>query len=191
MKKAPRRTARAVPARGGAQRSEPEAPARAGGRRTEPEAPARHSAAERIRLFTIGFAEKSAEEFFETLRRADVTKLIDIRLKNVSQLAGFTKKRDLEYFLRAILGVAYEHEPLLAPTADILDAYKKDGIDWAEYERRFDALLAERKPERSMSPQRFDRACLLCSEPTAEHCHRRLVAERFERAWGNLETTHL
>lgn len=159
--------------------------------RAAPEVPAPDGAAARIRLFTIGFAEKSAEEFFETLRRAGVTKLIDIRLKNVSQLAGFTKKRDLEYFLRAILGVAYEHEPLLAPTADILDAYKKDGIDWAEYERRFDALMAERKPERAMAPARFDRACLLCSEPTAEHCHRRLVAERLAAAWGGVETIHL
>ena len=98
--------------------------------------------------------------------------LIDTRLHNVSQLAGFTKKRDLAYFLRAIAGINYVHHLELAPTQDILDGYKKHRIDWCEYERRFGELMAARQPEKRFSPDELDRACLLCSEPTPEHCHR-------------------
>jgi uncharacterized protein (DUF488 family) len=91
-----------------------------------------------IKLFTIGFTGKSAQQFFEILRRAGVRRLVDTRLNNVSQLAGFTKKRDLEYFLRVIADIDYNHDAQLAPTKKILDDYKKHRIDWAEYDRNFE-----------------------------------------------------
>jgi uncharacterized protein (DUF488 family) len=145
-----------------------------------------------ITLFTIGFAGKTAEEFFGKLQRAGVKRLIDVRLNNVSQLAGFTKKKDLEYFLRVIGNIEYLHHEDLAPTADILDRFKKKGeMDWPEYERLFNQLLRERKPQDHHLPEEFDQACLLCSEAAAENCHRRLVAEYLRQAWGNVRIVHL
>lgn len=144
-----------------------------------------------ITLYTIGFTGKSAKAFFESLQNAGVKRLLDIRLNNVSQLAGFTKKRDLEYFLRAIADIDYVHEPSLAPTKDILDDYKKKRIDWDEYERRFRQLLNDRQPAHTLAREDLDRACLLCSEPAAEHCHRRLVAEYLQDQWGGVEIVHL
>jgi uncharacterized protein (DUF488 family) len=145
-----------------------------------------------IRVLTIGFAGKSAQTFFETLQNAGVKRLIDVRLNNVSQLAGFTKKKDLEYFLRVIADIEYLHYEDLAPTANILDRFKKKGeMDWAEYERLFNLLLEERQPEQRHKPGEFDDACLLCSEATAEHCHRRLVAEHLRRKWENVLIKHL
>jgi uncharacterized protein (DUF488 family) len=149
------------------------------------------NAGNRITLFTIGFAGKSAEEFFGALARAGVKRVVDIRLNNVSQLAGFTKKQDLPYLLRALAGIEYAHEPGLAPAKDILDDYKKKRIDWAEYERRYNALLDERRPEASLRPEDFDRTCLLCSEADARQCHRRLAAEHFARVWEHVEVRHL
>jgi uncharacterized protein (DUF488 family) len=144
-----------------------------------------------VRLYTIGFTGKSAEQFFGLLQNAGIRVLIDTRLNNVSQLAGFAKRRDLEYFLKTITGIGYVHDTELAPTADMLDAYKNKQIDWDEYERRFNELLAGRAPEARRRPADFDRACLLCSEPTPEHCHRRLVAERLARAWPDVRVEHL
>ena len=145
-----------------------------------------------ITIFTIGFAGKTAQEFFEKLHKAGVKRLIDVRLNNISQLAGFTKKQDLEYFLRAITGIEYAHFEDLAPTKDILDSFKKmKKMDWGEYERQFNALMEQRSPEEHHLPEEFDRACLLCSEPTPDHCHRRLVAEHLRRKLGNVEIKHL
>ena len=144
-----------------------------------------------ITLFTVGFAGKSAKDFFETLKQSGVRRLVDIRLNNVSQLAGFTKKRDLEYFLRVIADINYSHERDLAPTKEILDDYKKKRIDWNEYENRYRRLIEERNPANSLKPEDFDCSCLLCSEPTAEHCHRRLAAEYLKEAWGNVTIVHL
>jgi len=144
-----------------------------------------------ITLFTIGFTGKSAQEFFEILRGAGVRRLVDTRLNNVSQLAGFTKKRDLEYFLRAVADIDYAHELQLAPTKDILDSYKKKKIDWDQYERGFLQLMESRQPDKQFGPDELDRACLLCSEPTAEHCHRRLVAEYLKSHWDGVEIQHL
>ncbi|HEX9039047.1 MAG TPA: DUF488 domain-containing protein [Ktedonobacterales bacterium] len=121
-----------------------------------------------------------------------IRRLLDVRLNNVSQLAGFSKKDDLRYFLRVILAADYLHEPLLAPTQELLDEYRKAKGGWENYERRFLALMRERQVER-----RVDRALftvptvLLCSEATPEHCHRRLVAEYLRDAWGGLTITHL
>jgi uncharacterized protein (DUF488 family) len=145
-----------------------------------------------IRLFTIGFAGKSAQEFFEKLQNAGVKRLIDVRLNNVSQLAGFTKKKDLEYFLKAIANIEYRHYEDLAPTPDILDRFKKKGeMEWAEYERLFNHLLEQRHPDERHRPEEFDGACMLCSEPTAENCHRRLVANYLRQKWGNVQIRHL
>jgi uncharacterized protein (DUF488 family) len=144
-----------------------------------------------IVIFTIGFNGKSAADFFETLRNAGVKRLLDVRLNNVSQLAGFTKKRDLEYFLRTIANIDYAHDQDLAPTEDILDAYKKKRIDWDEYEVRFRQLIESRQPEKRLLPQQLDCACLLCSEPTPDCCHRRLVAEYLRDRWGNVTIRHL
>ena len=144
-----------------------------------------------ITIFTIGFAKKSAREFFEVLRQAGVRKVVDIRLNNVSQLAGFTKKNDLAYFLQAVGRIGYEHRPELAPTKEILDGYKKKTLTWPEYEERFARLMAQRQVEALLVPGDLDHACLLCSEPKADKCHRRLVAEYLNSKWGNVEIRHL
>jgi uncharacterized protein (DUF488 family) len=144
-----------------------------------------------MKLYTIGFTKKNAEQFFGKLKAAGLTKVVDTRLNNVSQLAGFTKKDDLRFFLREILGIEYVHMPLLAPTKDILDAYKKDGGDWETYEQKFTALMRSRHIESKLDASFLDGACLLCSEPTPHHCHRRLVAEYLRDQWGNTEIKHL
>lgn len=143
--------------------------------------------------YSIGFTKHSAKDFFETLKREGVERLIDVRLNNVSQLAGFAKHRDLAYFLDAICGIEYIHEPkLLAPTPRLLSAYQKRRIDWDTYEQYFHKLMRRRRIEREVDRSLFDRSSvLLCSESTAEHCHRRLVLEYLERQWGDLEIRHL
>ena len=142
-------------------------------------------------LFTVGFAKKKAREFFTILNEAVLRTVIDIRLNNVSQLAGFTKKQDLEYFLQEIADIEYLHKPELAPTKEILDAYKKKEIDWSEYENQFRQLLNDRKIEDIITQQFAHKGCLLCSEPTPEKCHRRLVAEYLREHWQNVEVVHL
>jgi uncharacterized protein (DUF488 family) len=118
--------------------------------------------------------------------------LIDVRLNNVSQLAGFAKRADLQYFLRELCGADYVHETLLAPTQELLDAYKKNKGSWADYERGFLALMAERKIEERLDRDLFAApAALLCSEPTAEHCHRRLVTDYLQSHWEDFQVTHL
>jgi len=126
------------------------------------------------------------------LKQAGIRRLVDVRLNNVSQLAGFAKRDDLRFFLAEICGIEYLQEPLLAPTQDILDAYKKDKGSWDEYERRFLQLLADRRIEAALRPSLFDvPTVLLCSEHTAEHCHRRLVLEYLNTKWGHVQTVHL
>ena len=145
-----------------------------------------------MEVFTIGFTKKSAEEFFGILRHHGIKRLIDVRLNNVSQLAGFTKRDDLLFFLREICGAEYVHEPLLAPTQEMLDAYKKAKGAWQDYERRFLERMAERQIEKHIDRSLFAvPAVLLCSEPTAEHCHRRLVVEYLGAKWGDLRHKHL
>ncbi len=144
-----------------------------------------------MKLFTIGFTQKNAEKFFGRLKQEGLTKVIDTRLNNVSQLAGFTKKDDLRFFLREILGIDYVHMPALAPTKDILDAYKKKGGDWSSYEKEFNSLIVSRDVANKLQPADMDGACLLCSEPTPHYCHRRLVAEYLQREWGGIQIRHL
>jgi len=142
-------------------------------------------------IYTIGFAKKNAREFFTKLKDTGVKTVIDIRLNNKSQLAGFTKEQDLPYFLQEIAGIKYVHKPELAPTKDILDAYKKKEIDWSEYERRFHQLLIERRVENALTPQFMNKSCLLCSEPKPEKCHRRITAEYLCKFWGDVKIVHL
>ena len=122
-----------------------------------------------INLFTIGFTQKNAQKFFEILSKAGVKRVIDTRLNNASQLAGFTKKADLEYFLKTIDNVDYIHLLDLAPTQDILDEYKKNKGDWAVYEQKFLKLIANRQIEKKVSLELIDGACLLCSEAKPHH----------------------
>ncbi|MBL8852536.1 MAG: DUF488 domain-containing protein [Planctomycetaceae bacterium] len=145
-----------------------------------------------MEIFTIGFTQSTAERFFGRLKRAGLRQLMDIRLNNRSQLAGFAKQDDLKFFLESICGMAYRHEPLLAPTQDILDAYKKNGGQWSVYEEQFMALMRERQVETKLSPEDFSQpTVLLCSEATADQCHRRLVVEYLQQHWPDVKGVHL
>ncbi len=145
-----------------------------------------------MEIYTIGFTQTTAERFFGKLRQAGIRRLVDVRLNNASQLAGFAKRGDLEYFLAEICGAQYVHIPQLAPTQEILDAYKKQKGSWEQYEDQFLQLMAERKIEEISRSELFDvPAVLLCSELTADYCHRRLVLEYLDRQWGNVQAIHL
>ena len=145
-----------------------------------------------MEIYSIGFTQTTAEHFFGRLKAAGVRRLLDVRLNNSSQLAGFAKARDLSYFLDSLIGADYRHEPLLAPTKDLLDAYKKEGMGWNEYERRFVALLADREVETRLNSEDFVvPTVLLCSEATAERCHRRLVCQYLAKYWPDLKAHHL
>ncbi len=144
-----------------------------------------------MKIFTIGFTKKSAEEFFARLQKAAVRRVVDVRLNNTSQIAGFAKARDLQFFLRAVAGIDYLHLPELAPTQDILDDFVKAKGTWSHYERRFLGLMATRRVVETLSGKLFDADCLLCSEDTPEHCHRRLVAEHLQKHWPDVEIVHL
>jgi uncharacterized protein (DUF488 family) len=144
-----------------------------------------------IKLFTIGFTQKSARQFFGSLRDAAVKRVVDVRLNNNSQLAGFSKKEDLAFFLKEIAGIDYIHLPILAPTQEILDAYKKHKGDWVDYERLFLDLMARREIEKRVQPELLHEGCLLCSEHLPHHCHRRLVAEYLNVKWTGIQTRHL
>jgi uncharacterized protein (DUF488 family) len=143
-----------------------------------------------LKLFTIGFTKTSAEDFFSRLTRAKVEKLIDVRLNNVSQLAGFAKKDDIRFFAKAICGAGYEHILELAPTQLMLDEYKKSKGGWSAYAAKFLNLMAQHKIV-AIDRSRLDGGCLLCSEDKPHHCHRRLVAEYLKEKWGDVEIEHL
>jgi uncharacterized protein (DUF488 family) len=143
-------------------------------------------------IYTCGFTQKSARQFFESLRGAGIRRLVDVRLKNMSQLAGFAKKDDLAYFLREICQAEYQHEPLLAPTEELLDYVKKRKGSWEIYEEKFLALLAQRHIEEHIDRRLFEvPTVLLCSEAMPEHCHRRLVLQYLNSTWGNITAIHL
>lgn len=145
-----------------------------------------------MEIYTIGFTKRTAEDFFGTLKRAGTMLLLDVRLNNVSQLAGFTKRDDLPFFLKEICGAEYVHQPLLAPSQEMLDTYKKQKGSWQEYAKRFLQLMEERKIEDRIDRKLFLKpTALLCSERTAEHCHRRLVVEYLRQRWGEIKITHL
>lgn len=143
-----------------------------------------------MKLFTIGFTKTSAQHFFERIKISGAKKIIDVRLSNVSQLAGFAKRDDLEYFSNQICHVAYQHMPELAPTRDMLDAFKKEKGSWSDYADQFLMLMAKRKIE-NIDRREIDGGCLLCSEDRPHNCHRRLVAEYLSNKWGDMEIEHL
>jgi len=144
-----------------------------------------------VRVFTIGFTKKPAHRFFEMLRSSGARRVVDVRLNNVSQLAGFAKKDDLAYFLKEICKMEYVHLPELAPTQEMLDEYKKRHRDWNTYETGFLALMKQRRIEGTISRDVIAESCFLCSEDKPHHCHRRLVAEYLQRACGDVSIHHL
>jgi uncharacterized protein (DUF488 family) len=144
-----------------------------------------------MKVLTIGFTKKSARRFFEVLRDSGAKRVVDVRLNNVSQLAGFAKKDDLAYFLKTICGMEYVHLPVLAPTQEMLDDYKKRRGDWQTYEAKFLDLMKQRRIEETVSREVVADGCLLCSEDKPHHCHRRLVAEYLKQHWGDVEIRHL
>ncbi len=144
-----------------------------------------------MKVFTIGFTKKSARRFFEMLRKSGANRIVDVRLNNVSQLAGFAKKDDLAYFLKEICGMDYVHLLELAPTQEMLDEYKKRRGDWKTYETRFLALMKQRRIEETLSRDAIADGCLLCSEDKPHQCHRRLVAEYLKQHWGDVDINHI
>ncbi len=145
-----------------------------------------------MEIYSIGFTKKNAGEFFGALKAAGIERLLDVRLNNTSQLAGFAKQSDLKYFLQEICGAAYEHEPLLAPTQEILDAFKKQKGSWETYTEAYLSLIQSRQVESAISQESFKRrTVLLCSEASAEHCHRRLALEYLQQHWNDVVIHHL
>ena len=154
-----------------------------------------------MKLWTIGFTKKPASSFFNLLRSSGARRIVDVRLHNRSQLAGFAKRDDLEWFLRKLCGMEYVHLPELAPTKDILDDYRTRSRArrsreakrraWETYEVRFRELMRERRIEKTIPKEIISDGCLLCSEHEPHHCHRRLVAEYLDDHWGDIEVTHL
>jgi uncharacterized protein (DUF488 family) len=145
-----------------------------------------------MEIYSIGFTQRSAAQFFGALKSAGIRRLLDVRLNNTSQLAAFAKRDDLAYFLETICGAEYEHQPLLAPTQEMLDAFKKHKGDWAHYEREFLALMRARNIVATLDRDRFTvPTVLLCSEFAPDHCHRRLVLEYLAGQWSNVTIHHL
>ena len=145
-----------------------------------------------MNIYTIGFTQKNAETFFNFLKKSNVKTLVDVRLNNVSQLAGFAKRDDLKFFLKELCGADYVYSPELAPTKDILNAYKKGDMPWDVYEDKFLNLMGQRNIEKTIKSTLLDHGCLLCSEHEPHFCHRRLVVEYLNQHSNlNLEVKHL
>ncbi len=144
-----------------------------------------------IKLYTIGFAGKSAETFFNLLKNADVKIIIDTRIKNASQLSGFAKASDLKFFAKEICGISYEHNVDLAPTKELLTMYRDKKISWPEYAIEYLNLLDLRKVTQKIEIETLHQNCLLCSEHSPEKCHRRLLAEYFKHTKSEIEIIHL
>ncbi len=145
-----------------------------------------------MKTFTIGFTQKNANKFFSLLKSNKVSRVIDVRLNNVSQLSGFAKRDDLKYFLAELCDADYVHIGDLAPTKIMLDAYKTKAISWDVYEEKFLNLMSQRRIESSINQSLLDGGCLLCSEDKPHHCHRRLVVEYLKQHWNaDIEVIHL
>jgi len=143
-----------------------------------------------MNIFTIGFSQKTAEQFFTLLTKNNVKKLIDIRLNNKSQLAGFANAKYLPYFLK-LHNIEYEYKPELAPSKELLNGYKNKIISWEEYIKVYNKLLIDRDILKNISIEELNNAVLLCSEPTAEQCHRRLLAEYLAKHLDKMSIKHL
>lgn len=143
-----------------------------------------------MKVFTIGFTKTTAQNFFQRLKQSNAKTIIDVRLNNISQLAGFAKRDDLEYFAKEICSLNYKHLTELAPTKEMLDNYKKNKVPWKFYEKSFYDLMKQRKIEK-IDKEVISNSCLLCSEDTPHFCHRRLIAEYLRNHWEGLEIIHL
>lgn len=141
-----------------------------------------------MQTFSIGFTQKSAERFFGLLHEQAITRLLDVRLNNVSQLAGFAKKDDLRFFLRELCQAEYLPVPELVPTASLLKAYQNKAMPWDDYALRFTDLLVQRQVDKVLDPKMFDRACLLCSEHEPHFCHRRIALDYLNTEWQSALT---
>lgn len=145
-----------------------------------------------IKIFTIGFTGSSAQHFFERLNNAGVKKVIDTRLWATSQLAGFARKKDLPFFLKEIANIDYEYRQELAPSDDILKAFKNNQINWPEYVERYNALIHHRNIANILTPEEVHESCFLCACKTPDNCHRRLLAEYLQKEWDEpVQITHL
>jgi len=144
-----------------------------------------------IELYTIGFTKKSAKHFFELLTTNDVEEIVDTRVNNTSQLAGYAKGRDLQFFAKEIADINYQHELDFAPTKELLSKYRKKEMTWEEYEVAYLNLLDMRKVNKKTDIEKLHKSCLLCSEHTAEKCHRRLLAEYLKVVNTNVSIIHL
>ncbi len=146
-----------------------------------------------MKLYTIGFTQKTAREFFNKIKTNNIDLLIDIRLNNVSQLAGFAKGKDLEYFLKEICNCEYAHDDVFAPTKELLDNYHTKKVSWKNYEEVFSKIMENRQIDERFKKlySKYNHICLLCTEPTAEQCHRRLVAEYLKEHVENIEIIHI
>ncbi|MEM0992772.1 MAG: DUF488 domain-containing protein [Bacteroidota bacterium] len=144
-----------------------------------------------IKLYTIGFTKKSAEQFFHLLTKHTVKQIVDTRVNVKSQLAGFAKGRDLSFLAKAVADIDYEHELDFAPTKELLARYRKKEMTWEEYEVEYLNLLDMRKVKSKTNIEQLHQNCLLCSEHEADKCHRRLLAEYFQAARNDVEIIHL
>ncbi|MBF0468548.1 MAG: DUF488 domain-containing protein [Desulfamplus sp.] len=144
-----------------------------------------------MNIYTIGFTKKKAEYFFNALKNSGVKRIVDVRLNNVSQLAGFAKKDDLKYFLKTICDIEYIHFPELAPDKEILDTFKKKKGDWETYQDLFNKLIKERQVDKKYSGIILDGDCFMCSEDKPDNCHRRLVLEYLQKCWGEITVRHI
>ena len=144
-------------------------------------------------IYTLGFTQKNAETFFRLIKENQIEILLDIRLNNKSQLAGFTKGEDLKYFLKEICNCKYVHEEQFAPTKEILDDYKKKKNTWEQYVERYIPLMKSRGAVGNFMKHysSYERVCLLCSEPTPEQCHRRLFAEMIQKVHPEIQIRHI
>lgn len=145
-----------------------------------------------MKTFTIGFTQKTAKHFFSVIKKNNISRVVDVRLNTTSQLAGFAKKNDLDYFLKELCQADYIHIPDLTPTKSMLDAYKNKVITWDSYADKFTDLMVQRHIERTINKSILDNGCLLCSEHEPHQCHRRLVVEYLNKNWDSgLEVVHL
>ena len=142
-------------------------------------------------IFTIGFTKKNAKDFFDLIKKNRINLLVDVRLNNQSQLAGFTKKNDLMYFLKEICDCSYVHKPLWAPNEQILKDYKNKAISWNDYDKKYISLLESRNITQDFNPEIYNNSCFLCSEPEPKQCHRRLLAEFLQKKNPNVTIKHL
>jgi len=145
----------------------------------------------KIKLFTIGYTKKSAQQFFELLKKNQIKRVVDIRLNNKGVFAGFSKMGDIQYFCKILINADYIYKPEFAPTKDMLKRYRKKEITWEDYEKEYDDLIEKRNIKESLKINEYDYNCFLCSEHLPDKCHRKLLAEYFLKLNSNIEISHI